>query len=105
MYEVSEDSTILHEPQEHYAVILSSIYIYIFFFPLKNIVITINTFNHIHGITMTILSGDIFYFAAVEKNQNTFTRRKFRLCNLSSSNLIAASDFYIQKFTPVLGST
>jgi len=45
MYEISEDSTILHEPQEHYAVILSSIYIYIFFFPLKNIVITINTFK------------------------------------------------------------
>ena len=35
MYEISEDSTILHEPQEHYAVILSSIYIYIFFFPPK----------------------------------------------------------------------
>ena len=104
MYEVSEDSTILHEPQEHYAVILSSKYIYIFL-KKKNIVITINTFNHIHGITMTILSGDIFYFAAVENNQNAFTRRKFGLCNLSSSNLTGASGFYSQTFTPVLAST
>ena len=54
---------------------------------------------------MTILSGDIFYFAAVENNQNAFTRRKFGLCNLSSSNLTGASGFYTQTFTPVLAST
>jgi hypothetical protein len=65
------------------------VYIYI----TKNIGITRNTFNHIHGIIMAVPSGDIFYFAAVEHNQNTFIPRKFGFYNLSSSNLTVASDF------------